>query len=76
MPPLAGMRRYSSLLMLVGACLCNGALAQGMPSNERLDIPTAPGQVEVRRDVGDDEVRDRLRQILETTGWYSAWTWP
>jgi small conductance mechanosensitive channel len=68
------MRRSLALLILVGACLCNGALAQGVPGNEGPDagVPTAPGQVEVRRNVGDDEIRDRLRQILQTTGWYSA----
>lgn len=68
------MTRFLSLLVLLAACLCSGASAQGVPGAERpgAGVPTAPGQVDVRRNVADDEIRDRLRQILETTGWYSG----
>ena len=68
------MRPLLSLLILVWAGLCSGAFAQDIPGNKKpsTEVPTAPRQVEVRRNIDDDEIRGRLRQILETTGWYST----
>jgi small-conductance mechanosensitive channel len=73
-PSLAAMRSYFFPLLLIWAVVCGDSLAQGTAGNEtpRGDVPAAPAQVEVRRNVDDDEIRSRLRQILETTGWYSA----
>ena len=60
--------------ILIWTFACSDSYAQGPAGNEtpRAELPAAPAQVEVRRNVGDDEIRGRLRQILATTGWYSA----
>jgi small-conductance mechanosensitive channel len=68
------MRPFLYLLILFVALLSGDALAQGKPGKEEptADIPAAPAQVEIRRNVEDEAIRERLKQILDTTGWYTS----
>ncbi|MFZ5783478.1 MAG: mechanosensitive ion channel domain-containing protein [Pseudomonadota bacterium] len=70
-PTLPAMRQ-AFYVLIAWAWLGAGAFAQGVPETPATDVPTAPAQVEVRRNVGDEEIRSRLRQIMETTGWYAG----
>lgn len=68
------MRPFLCLVILSWALLSGAAFGQSAPGKKEpaADVPAALAQVEVRRNVEDEAIRDRLKQILDTTGWYSS----
>jgi small-conductance mechanosensitive channel len=48
----------------------NGSEGKPVPAKAPDDKPVAPGKVEIRPVAKDDEIRQRITDILETTSWF------
>jgi small conductance mechanosensitive channel len=73
-------RLFCAMLLCCAFCTFSSAAAQQFGDNEDKAVPAkapdgkreAPGRVEVQPVAKDQEIRQRIADILKTTGWFGA----